>query len=336
MKRYMCAALALLFLFSLCACQKAPTVEPRDERPEWKVQYDLGVRYLSEGNYEEAIIAFTAAIEIDPKQPKIYDRLATAYELAGDDEAALRTLLDGAAATGDRALAARAEEKHSVPIVAVAAGWAHTVGLRANGTVVAVGYNEYGQCDVSDWTDIVAVAAGSHHTVGLKADGTVIAVGENEDGQCDVSGWRDIVAVAAEGFYTVGLKSDGTVVAVGSNYYGQCEVSDWRDIVAASAGGYHAVGLKADGTVVAVGDNEYGQCDVSGWRGIVAVAAGDDHTADLKTDGTAMAGTPNTIAAGGYHTVGLRADSTVAAAGWNDDGQCDVSGWANIRIPTAR
>ena len=50
MKRYLCAALALLFLLSLCACQKAPKVEPRDERPEWKVQYDLGVRYLSEGN----------------------------------------------------------------------------------------------------------------------------------------------------------------------------------------------------------------------------------------------------------------------------------------------
>ena len=33
---------------------------------QWQEQYDLGVRYLSEGNYEEAIIAFTAAIEIDP------------------------------------------------------------------------------------------------------------------------------------------------------------------------------------------------------------------------------------------------------------------------------
>ena len=36
---------------------------------KWQEQYDLGVRYLSEGNYEEAVIAFTAAIEIDPKPP---------------------------------------------------------------------------------------------------------------------------------------------------------------------------------------------------------------------------------------------------------------------------
>ena len=30
----------------------------------------------------------------------------------------------------------------------------HTVGLRSDGTVVATGWNEYGQCNVSDWTDI--------------------------------------------------------------------------------------------------------------------------------------------------------------------------------------
>ncbi|MBG9944638.1 hypothetical protein ABD77_22215 [Brevibacillus formosus] len=35
-------------------------------------------------------------------------------------------------------------------------------------------------------------AAGSAHTVGLKLDGTVVAVGDNEYGQCNVSGWRGI------------------------------------------------------------------------------------------------------------------------------------------------
>ena len=71
----------------------------------------------------------------------------------------------------------------------VAAGRWHTVGLEADGTVVAVGYNYFGQCDVGNWTDIVQVAAGRFHTVGLKADGTVIAVGNNDYGQCDVGGW---------------------------------------------------------------------------------------------------------------------------------------------------
>jgi len=33
---------------------------------------------------------------------------------------------------------------------------------------------------------------GSSHTIGLKSDGTVVAVGDNEYGQCDVGGWRGI------------------------------------------------------------------------------------------------------------------------------------------------
>jgi len=34
------------------------------------------------------------------------------------------------------------------------------------------------------------VAAGSIHTVGLKFDGTLVAVGWNDDGQCNVSGYE--------------------------------------------------------------------------------------------------------------------------------------------------
>ena len=85
-------------------------------------------------------------------------------------------------------------------------------------------------CDVSGWRDIVAVAAGCYHTVGLRADGTVVAVGDNRAGQCDLSGWRDIVAVAAGDHHTVGLKADGTVVAVGYNEDGRCDVSGWANI----------------------------------------------------------------------------------------------------------
>ncbi|MCK4354112.1 MAG: hypothetical protein KAW83_02550 [Dehalococcoidia bacterium] len=33
------------------------------------------------------------------------------------------------------------------------------------------------------------VAAGASRTVGLKSDGTVVAVGWNAAGQCDVGGW---------------------------------------------------------------------------------------------------------------------------------------------------
>ena len=55
------------------------------------------------------------------------------------------------------------------------------------------GSNYYGQCNTQDWRDIMAVSAGRDHTVGLKADGTVVAVGNNGRNQCDIQKWRDIL-----------------------------------------------------------------------------------------------------------------------------------------------
>lgn len=77
-------------------------------------------------------------------------------------------------------------------MVAVAAGSHHTVGLLSDGSVVATGRNDHGQCNMRAWRDIVALAAGCAHTIGLTADGTAVAVGWNEHGQCDVSGWRGL------------------------------------------------------------------------------------------------------------------------------------------------
>ena len=92
MKRFFYILLAALLLLTLAACAKTPAAElatePADEAPDWQTQYDLGVRYLSEGNYEEAILAFTAAIEIDPKRPEAYKQLAEVYYALGEDEKA--------------------------------------------------------------------------------------------------------------------------------------------------------------------------------------------------------------------------------------------------------
>jgi hypothetical protein len=82
--------------------------------------------------------------------------------------------------------------------------------------------------NVSSWTDIVQVAAGEYHTVGLKSDGTVVAVGDNTYGQTHTNDWTDIVQIAAGKSFTLGLKSDGTVVATGRDNYGQCDLSDWN------------------------------------------------------------------------------------------------------------
>ena len=41
----------------------------------------------------------------------------------------------------------------------VSAGDSHTVGVKANRTVIATGDNRYGQCDVGSWSDIAQVSA---------------------------------------------------------------------------------------------------------------------------------------------------------------------------------
>ena len=233
-----------------------------------------------------------------------------------------------------------------ITITQVAAGYTHTVGLKDDGTVVAVGDNEYGQCDVGTWTNITQVAASWHHTVGLKDDGTVVAVGYNSGGQCDVGGWTDITQVAAGVGHTVGVESDGTVVAVGWNDNGQCDVGGWTGIVHVSAGWSHTVGLRSDGTVVAVGLNNDGQCEVGGCQhdspvssavilhvgltqrrlyNVVAVGSNNEGQCDVGGWASIAQVAAGGLALGG-HTVGLKSDGTVVAVGLNDHGQCNVGG----------
>lgn len=73
---------ALVLALLLVAC----TVMDGGGGDSWQEQYDLGVRYLSEGNYEEAIIAFTAAIEIDPNRATAYIGRGDAYVASGETE----------------------------------------------------------------------------------------------------------------------------------------------------------------------------------------------------------------------------------------------------------
>lgn len=88
-------ALTLLIVVALVAITSKKAV------PTWQEQYDLGMRCLSEGNYQEAMIAFTAAIEIDPKRPEAYLKSAEADEAMGDTEAAKDILRVGLLAVKD-------------------------------------------------------------------------------------------------------------------------------------------------------------------------------------------------------------------------------------------
>lgn len=226
----------------------------------------------------------------------------------------------------------------------IAAGGLHTLALTNSGGVLAFGFSEYGQIEVSGWRDLVQIVAGAYHTIGLKSNGTVLATGYNGYGQCNVSEWRNICSVAAGSGHTVGLRSDGTCVATGDGTYGQTDVGDWTDIIAISAGNNYTAGLKADGTVVGVGANTDGNWGAAKWGSINAIASGGIHILGLKADGTCVAVGNNSngqcevsswknvvsIAAGNYHSVGLLANGKVVSAGYNGYKQCEVSQWTDV------
>ncbi len=231
---------------------------------------------------------------------------------------------------------------------AVAGGGYYSLGLKADGSIVAWGCGSpfnYGQCNVpAPNTGFVGVAAGNYHSLGLKADGSIVAWGRSDEAQTSVpepnSGFA---TVAAGSSHSLGLKGDGSIVAWGANGSGQTNPPPGgpnTGFVGVGAGYYHSLGLKADGSIVAWGDNSYGQTNVPAPNsGFVAVGAGGYHSLGLKADGSIVAWgnnaygqtnvpAPNSgfvaVAAGGYHGLGLKADGSIVGWGHPYFGQTNV------------
>ena len=79
-KNMIFTVLALILLLVMCACGQNTSSN------KWQKQYDLGVQYLSDENYDDAISAFSAAIEIDPEKVDAYIGRADAYMKKGSNE----------------------------------------------------------------------------------------------------------------------------------------------------------------------------------------------------------------------------------------------------------
>ena len=161
----------------------------------WMTHYAYAEALLDEGDYNGALAQFEAAGGYGDAAERVWmTHYAYAEALLGQGDIAGAAVQFGAADAYEDAWERSFALWNKIAVrETVSAGGSHTVGLKADGTVVAVGDNGHGQCDVDGWTDIVAVSAEDFHTVGLKADGTVVAVGYNGDGRCDVDGWTDIL-----------------------------------------------------------------------------------------------------------------------------------------------
>ena len=148
-------------------------------------------------------------------------------------------------------------------IAFVAPGDYHVVGIRENGTAVANGLNDNGQCNVSDWEDIVAADCGTSFSAGLREDGTVAFAGP-ESMEAEVESWEGIVQISASRLHLVGLCEDGTVVAASEYTNPACDVSGFRDVKLIRAID-HATG---SGTLVVLDDGAMRATQIEGWEGI--------------------------------------------------------------------
>lgn len=260
------------------------------------------------------------------------------------------------------ALSARAQTIVTTPMIA--AGQAHTIALRANGTVQSYGYNANGELGlghlsnqnapqtIPGLSNVVAVAAGWDHSLALCANGTVKSWGWNYAGQLGlgntvtqttpqtIPGLSGVVAVhAGLSHSSYALLANGTVMAWGSN-------------------GYTQLGMPS---LYANNWNQPTPQLIPGLTGVTAIAAGYDHTLALLSSGVVMVcgrnnhgefgngtwyasqsvatfqpvpGLSNVtaIAAGENHCLALLSDGTMRAWGFNNEGQLGIGN--NVRQTT--
>ena len=234
----------------------------------------------------------------------------------------------------------------------IAAGAYHSIALKSDGTVLAEGDNQKGQCNVSPWRNVVSVAASDYHTLGLKKDGTVYATGDNSYGQCNVSSWKDIVEICANAVASFGLKADGKVVSTWrlDNYELSKDLGDVKAIAAMEGA---LICLRADGTVDVIvlwgsGISKQIMEQLKSWTNILAISAAGSHAMGLKENGSVVAAYDDddnyfnqnnvndwknivSVKTANWLTFGLKSDGTVVLTGWeSNESLSKVNRWKNI------
>jgi len=233
--------------------------------------------------------------------------------------------------------------------VTAAAGGMHSLFVKADGTLWAMGGNSYGQLGIGTTestnrpvfvaSNVLVAAAGRYHSLFVKADGTLWAMGYNGYGglgdgtktsaNVPIRVASNVVAIAAGYYHSLFVKTDGTLWAMGDNGYGELgngtttatnvPIRVASNVVAAAAGYYHSLFVKADGALWGMGYNDFGQLG--------------DGTATARKTPVLIASGAVSVAAGYNHTLFVKADGTLWAMGQNDHGQLGNGTTANTNRP---
>jgi alpha-tubulin suppressor-like RCC1 family protein len=247
------------------------------------------------------------------------------------------------------------QENSSGEIVEFESGLSHSIILRKDGTVWALGDNSKGQLGlggvpgtkepvmINGLSDIVSIETGTGHSLALKKDGTLWAWGDNYNLQLiddtrfpsdiedristipfEVKTHSDIKTVVAGYARTLVIKNDGSVwihslppiKASEHTDYISWKIEGFENIKAADVGKGHVITLREDGTVWSWGENVWGQ-----------MGNGTQHHHNTYAysyyRATQAKGLTGIIqaAAGGMHSVALKDDGTVWTWGGNFAGE---------------
>ncbi|MHB8519544.1 MAG: RCC1 domain-containing protein [Limisphaerales bacterium] len=236
-------------------------------------------------------------------------------------------------------------------VVAIAAGYAHSLALKGDGSVWAWGDNQFGQLGdgtfdqrnrpvaIPGLSNVTAIAAGYFHSLALDANGTVWAWGKNDSGQVGdgatvdrnlpvpVSSLSPVKTVVAGTRHSLALAGDGSVWAWGDNANGQLgdgtSTNRYRPVavigldgVVALAASTFNLALRSDGSVWGWGDNGFDQ---------LARGAKSDYNQPQRIPGLADV---VSVAAGLDHSLALKADGAVWA--WGNDDHDQLGGYDRV------
>jgi alpha-tubulin suppressor-like RCC1 family protein len=230
------------------------------------------------------------------------------------------------------------------PVTQIAGGYEHSLFLKGDGSLWAMGGNQNGQLGDGTYnptnrpeqivaSNVTAIAAGGHHSLFLKSDGSLWAMGDNQNGQLGDGTYNqtnrpeqivasNVIAVATGEIHSLFIKNDGSLWAMGFNYYGQLGdgTSGFSDqtnrpeqivasnVTAIAAGAGHSLFIKHDGSLWAMGDNEYGQL-------------GDNSYILTNRPEQILASNVTAIAAGFWHSLFIKSDGSLWTMGYNPYGE---------------
>jgi len=229
---------------------------------------------------------------------------------------------------------------------AISTGTLHSLVLRNDGLVFAVGFNSSGQLGdgtttdrlravaVPGLTNITAIAAGGHFSLALRADGTVWAWGANGSGQLSdgtfisrsspvqVSGLAGVTAIAAGDEHALALLGTGAVVAWGANSEGQLGDNSTtpRSTPVGVLGFSRAFSIAAGGNT-SIAMSEVPMAWGSNSSGQLGTGSAAPSFRSSAAPVSALPGGAYRFAVGANHVLAQHNDGTVWAWGANDSGQ---------------